>query len=450
MSRTDGAQTSMTPDYGISVSPYRRAWERIVEFEGEWSVSGPAVFAVIAIALLIYNHVLENVTDLAFWLGLALVAAVFTWMLQNHRRQSKSLEGYGWRDAVTSLPNRMKLQVDVADGLASSSDQRTLVLLELDGLVGYRDRYGFESGDGLLRDFASEMSGAVGQLGGAVYRIDGSEFCALVPGGSHQLGEIVAATSMYRGNGDDETPIDRSYGEVVLPDEAPNLDIAMQVAGQRLAARKQRRQRSAKRQSHDVLMAVLRARRPELRTHLRDVAFRSISIGRRLGFDNDQLDDIVFAAELQDIGLLTVPEAILEKQTQLSSIEFELIRGQPAAGAGIISAAPAMASVATLVRSSHEFFDGSGFPDGLAGEAIPLGSRVISISVAFAALTSSRPYRPARSPEEALAELRRCAGKQFDPRVVEALAEDIVGEVLQPDRETAAPSSVGSGRSEGN
>lgn len=449
---TENGQALMLSAAGPSASSYRRAWARIVRFERDWSAIGPAVFSVLAVALLIYNHVLQSVTDLVFWLGIALVAAVFTWMLQNHRRQSKSLEGYDRRDALTGLPNRLQLQVDVADVQASSQDQRTLVLLEVDGVAAYRDRFGFESGDQLLRDFAGEMSSAVEQLGGAAYRIDGSQFCALVPGGSHQLGEIVAAISVYGygGHGDDQTPINRSYGGVTLPDEAPSLDIAMQLAGQRLTARKQRRQRSAKRQAHDVLMAVLKARRPELRTHLRDVAFRSISIARRLGFDHDQLDDVVFAAELQDIGLLTVPEAVLEKESQLSKIEFELIHGHPAAGAGIISAAPAMASVATLVRSSHESFDGSGYPDGLAGDAIPLGSRVISVSVTFAALTAERPYRPARSPEDALAELRHFAGDQFDPRVVEALAEDIVGEVSPPGRGTAAPSSIGAGRSDGN
>lgn len=410
----------------------RRAWMRVVSFEREWSAAGPAIFAAIAVALLIYNHVQQNVTDLVFWLGLALIASVFAWMLQNHRRQSKAIEGRDRVDSVTGLPNRLQLRIDLGEILVSSQDRQTLVLLELDGVAAHRDRFGFESGDDLLRSLAREMESVVDQYSGTVYRIDGSKFCVLVPVGGHQLGEIVAAISAYIGNDDDETPIDRSYGEVTLPDEASDPVIAMQVAGQRLAAHKQRQRRSAKRQAHDVLMAVLSARRPELRAHLRAVAFRAISIGRRLDIGRDQLDDVVIAAELQDIGLLTVPEATLEKQTPLSSLESKLIRGHPAAGAGIISSAPALASAANLVRSSYEYFDGSGYPDGLAGEAIPLGSRIISVSVTFAALTSKRPYRPARSPEEALAELRRCAGSQFDPRVVEALAEDLAGEISSP------------------
>jgi two-component system, cell cycle response regulator len=95
------------------------------------------------------------------------------------------------------------------------------------------------------------------------------------------------------------------------------------------------------------------------------------------------------------------------------------------AGERIIGAAPGLAPVAALVRASSEHFDGSGFPDGIAGEAIPLGARIIAVAVTFAALTAPRPYRAALSTADALEELRRCAGTQFDPRAVEALAADL-------------------------
>ena len=105
-----------------------------------------------------------------------------------------------------------------------------------------------------------------------------------------------------------------------------------------------------------------------------------------------------------------------------------MVRSHTAEGARIVAAAPGLASVARLVRSSAEHFDGSGYPDGLAGESIPLGSRVIAVSVAFAAMTERRPYREPVGPGEALAELRRNSGSQFDPRVVEALAVDLAEE----------------------
>jgi two-component system, cell cycle response regulator len=105
-----------------------------------------------------------------------------------------------------------------------------------------------------------------------------------------------------------------------------------------------------------------------------------------------------------------------------------MVRSHTAEGARIAAAAPGLASVARLIRSSSEHFDGSGYPDGLAGDSIPLGARVIAVSVAFAAMTERRPRREPVSPGEALAELRRNSSSQFDPRVVEALAVDLVEE----------------------
>ena len=106
----------------------------------------------------------------------------------------------------------------------------------------------------------------------------------------------------------------------------------MQIAGQRLNAHNQRQHRSARRQAHAVLMAVLSARRPELRDHLRIVAYRAISLCRRLGLGREEIDDIALAAELQDVGLLAVPEAVLEKEGRLTEEEIALIRNRPVAG----------------------------------------------------------------------------------------------------------------------
>jgi HD-GYP domain-containing protein (c-di-GMP phosphodiesterase class II) len=399
-----------------------RAWRRAVRFERRWSAAGPTVFAVVAVALLLYNHFQRQVTDLVFWLGLALIGSVFMWMLQNNHRQSRL-------DAVTGVANRQQLHEDLVHTLSSSGDRRTLVLVELDGLAAYRDRFGFEAGDDLLRRFARELTNVADQLGGKAYRMEGGQFSALLPTSGRRLGEIVMAISVSTDNDDDETPIYRPHGEVTLPDDAADADLALKIAGERLAAHKQRQRRSAKRQAQDALAAVLSARRPELGEHLRSVAFRVIAVGRLLGLTQGQLDDVVSAAKLQNIGLLTMPDEILDKPTSLSESESELIRGHSSAGAQIISSAPALASVATLVRSSCEHYDGSGYPDGLSGDAIPLGSRIVAVCVAFTALTSTRAHRAARTPDEALAVLRGGAGAQFDPQVVEALAEDLADEV---------------------
>ena len=394
------------------------------------SAIGPTLFAVVAIALLVYDHLNQRVPALVFWLTLGLIVAIFTRTIDTLLKQSTVLEWHeesARSDQITGLENREKLKADIEFRIEIEAGNHVLVLFELEGLQAYNDRFGFAAGDALLRSFAVNLVSSVAPLGGTAYRSDGGRFAVFAPASGNQLGEMVlAATASLRGD-DSGISLGTTYGEVAIPGEAQDAELALRIAGQRLAAHKQRQHRSARRQAHAVLIAALSARRPDLRDHLRVVAYRAISLGRRLGMDREEIDDVALAAELQDVGLLAVPESVLEKGA-LDEVERAIVRSHTAEGARIVAAAPGLASVARLVRSSVEHFDGSGYPDGLAGESIPLGARVIAASVAFAAMTERRPYREPVGPGEALAELRRHSGSQFDPRVVEALAVDLAEE----------------------
>jgi two-component system cell cycle response regulator len=383
------------------------------------SVAGPTAFAVVAIALLIYDHLNRRVTELVFWLTLALIVAVFWRMIETLRRQSGALrtqERSALSDPVTGLDNRHKLEADLAWATTSGS-QWALVLVELDGMQVYSDRFGYAAGEELLRRAALGLLDAVVPLEGAAYRVDGARLAALAPCGARGGDELVLAATTPPREAEGESVLGRSYGEVVIPDEAADAETALQIAGQRLDGHRQRQQRSARRQAHAVLMAALSARRPELRDHLRGVTYRAISLARRLGAGVAEIDDIALASELQEVGLLALPESALREGAPLT-VE----------GERIVAAAPGLKEVAGLVRSSSERFDGSGHPDGLAGERIPLGSRIIAVSVAFAEMTARRPDRAGMAPGEALAELRRRAGTQLDPSIVEALAEELAEE----------------------
>jgi HD-GYP domain-containing protein (c-di-GMP phosphodiesterase class II) len=393
------------------------------------SAIGPTVFAVVAIALLVYDHLNQRVPALVFWLTLGLIVAVFARTLDTLLKQSTVLEWHeesARNDQIAGLEDREKLEADIAARVQSGS-AHVLVLFELDGLQAYSDRFGFAAGDDLRRGFAVNLVASVAPLGGTAYRSDGGRFAVLAPASDSQLGEMVLAATASLHDDGSRVSVGTTYGEAAIPDEAQEPALALRIAGQRLAAHKQRQHRSARRQAHAVLIAALSARRPDLRDHLRVVAYRSISLGRRLGIGREEIDDVALAAELQDVGLLAVPESVLEKE-RLDEIERAMVRSHTAEGARIVSAAPGLTSVARLVRSSAEHFDGSGYPDGLAGDAIPLGSRVIAVSVAFAAMTERRPYREPIGPGEALVELRRNSGSQFDPRIVEALAQDLAEE----------------------
>jgi HD-GYP domain-containing protein (c-di-GMP phosphodiesterase class II) len=174
-----------------------------------------------------------------------------------------------------------------------------------------------------------------------------------------------------------------------------------------------------------VLMQLLTEREPLLHEHVCDVGVLATALGRRFKLDSEQLDELRRAAELHDLGKLAIPDHVLYKPGPLSDSEWRLMRQHTIIGERILNAAPALRPVGRLVRSSHERWDGQGYPDRLAGEEIPLGSRIIAVCDAYDASVSDRAYDRARTPEEALAELRRNAGTQFDPCVVEMLCEHL-------------------------
>jgi HD-GYP domain-containing protein (c-di-GMP phosphodiesterase class II) len=169
----------------------------------------------------------------------------------------------------------------------------------------------------------------------------------------------------------------------------------------------------------DAFLEALAHREPALHAHLDGVAALAVQVGQSLRLSRTELDELTRAAQLHDLGKLAVPDEILNKPSALDAREWEFIHQHTIVGERILRASPTLRNAATIVRSSHERWDGTGYPDGLSGHDIPLASRIVAVCDAFEAMTSTRPYRAARSTDDALAELRRCAGSQFDPAIVE-------------------------------
>jgi two-component system, cell cycle response regulator len=180
---------------------------------------------------------------------------------------------------------------------------------------------------------------------------------------------------------------------------------------------------SAMREMCDLLLRVLDTQEPHLRGHSGEVAALAEAAALLVGMRPRDAETVRCAAELHDIGKLAIPDAILAKPSRLTEPEWALMRRHTILGERMLSGTPALREVARLVRSSHERWDGRGYPDRLAGEAIPLGARIICACDAFDAMISQRPYHEPRPRWQAMAELERCAGSQFDPAVVGALAE---------------------------
>jgi HD-GYP domain-containing protein (c-di-GMP phosphodiesterase class II) len=156
--------------------------------------------------------------------------------------------------------------------------------------------------------------------------------------------------------------------------------------------------------------------------HSRDVVDLSRSTAALLGLRPPQRRAVEFVAMLHDVGKIFVPKAILNKPGELDPLQWQVIRRHTVEGERVLKqVGGALARIARYVRATHEHYDGHGYPDGLAGESIPIEARIVSVCDAYSAMTTNRPYRPAMPFDEALSELHRCAGTQFDPEVVNAL-----------------------------
>ena len=378
----------------------------------------PATFGIVGLLVLVYDH-FRPVHLLALALATACVAAVIARMsliFQQNLRMLRSSRIEATTDALTGLGNRRKLLADLA---AVQKTQATLVLLDLDGFKVYNDTYGHPAGDALLARLGRRLATSA-RDGVAAYRLGGDEFCVLAGDADRALEHALAASEALCEHGDG-FDITSSYGIAQMPAEARDPGEALRVADQRMYTQKHGRESSAGRQSKNVLLSALVERNPGLVHHLTDVAELAVDVARLLELPEHEIEQVRHAAELHDVGKVAIPDAILQKQGPLTDEEWRFVHEHTLIGARIISAAPALTHVAKLVRSSHERWDGTGYPDRLTANQIPIGSRIVSACDALAAMVTNRPYREAVDLPQALEELQRCAGTQFDPTVVTAL-----------------------------
>ena len=351
-------------------------------------------------------------------------AALVAWRLNENVRDrmlaaQALLEDAAMIDSLTGLANRRRLMADLS---AMDGEPAMLALFDLDGFKAYNDTFGHSAGDSLLTRLGNRLEAAAHEPARA-YRLGGDEFCVLAPLLALDAEKLLAAADDALREHGEGFDISASYGAAMLPEEAASSEEALQLADRRMYAQKMGGRASAGRQVSDALLRALEERHPDLGEHLDGVAQLSEAVAIQLGMDEHDTQCVRQAAELHDVGKVAIPDAILLKPGPLTPDERAFIERHTVIGERIVCAAPALMSVGGLVRSSHERADGTGYPDQMPGDDIPLGSRIIGVCDAFDAMVTPRPYRlNPKTDDEALAELRRCAGSQFDARVVEAFA----------------------------
>jgi diguanylate cyclase (GGDEF)-like protein/putative nucleotidyltransferase with HDIG domain len=350
------------------------------------------------------------------------------------------LETAPLRDPLTGLPtlHAFDRHLDAAVGRARRhGDKLSLAAVDIDAFRGINARYGRETGDEVLKTVASRLL-SLAPAGDLVTRSSADEFLVLLP----ERGALESAEQFVRLQKDlEEVRVGRldcvsasiGLAEYKLPMTADELIAA---AGERL--RRARLNGGGRTESQPVsldrvlpsdtiagLAEALLERDRYTGEHSEHVAEMAAAVARALGLDEREAERVRGAALLHDIGKVGIPDDILRKGTDLTEPEWRTMREHPIIGERIVRTIPGLGPVARIIRHEHERWDGSGYPDGLSGEEIPIGARIIQACDAYHAMTSDRPYRKALPHADAVRELASGAGTQFDPQITEILISQL-------------------------
>ena len=373
-------------------------------------------------------------------------------MLNTHLEQRAAM------DALTGLPNHRKVVEELDKALEharTTGSSCAVVFMDVDSFKTINDRYGHLTGDTVLCNFATLVKSGL-RVGDWVGRWGGEEFVAILPD-TDPLEALNLAEGIRKrierhvlaGNG--EINVTCSLGVASYPQDGSEREDLIMGADNAMYAAK-RLGRNQTRAAHeplvqamsaleptpatvekeemlvvvDAFLALLEARDPGTSQHVRRVATLALKLALALGLSGSEAHLVSLGGLLHDLGKIAVPDAILGKHAQLDKAERAAMLQHPLTGAAILQPIPVLRDVAPIVRAHHEQMDGSGYPDGLQGEEIPLGARIVAVADAYDAMTNERVYHSALPSAEALRILRMGAGSQFDPRVVETLAQLLV------------------------
>jgi putative nucleotidyltransferase with HDIG domain len=297
---------------------------------------------------------------------------------------------------------------------------------------------GHAAGDELLCWVVDGLDRAVRPMD-SVGRLGGDEFAILAPGAGESGAERIATRARKMLS----ERVAVSTGTAAFPAHGLDHDELQRHADRELYANKHGDDVHFTAGRRELTWAATLARAVDARMatpieHSTIVARYAAGIAQKLGWTGADLAHLRIAAMLHDIGKVVLPDRILQKPDSLDDFEYEEVKRHPEEGAELINRVEGMGQIAEWVRHSHEHYDGSGYPSGLAGETIPLASRILLVADAYDAITSDRPYRSAQSQAEALEELRRHSGRQFDPCCVDALEKFLVDSGLPFEVEEAA------------
>ncbi len=339
--------------------------------------------------------------------------------ITNRKVIEEEIRYMSFHDSLTGLYNRAYFEEELNRLDTPRQLPLSIIVGDVNGLKLMNDAFGHEAGDRLIKAAASILKGTC-RTDDITSRIGGDEFAIILPKTSEEDALEIASRIRDKSKGMIYEPLNVSIavGVATRTTLDEGIRTTFKLADDRMYKNKLVESKSLKSSIIASLKKTLQERTSEMGEHSERLKDLSLRLAKRLGFTASQLDDIELLALLHDIGKIAVPDKILNKPAPLTDEEWGIMKQHTEVGYRIASTTPELSNIAEFILCHHEWMDGTGYPQGLRGESIPIISRAIAVVDAYDAMISSRTYRHARSRDEALDELQRFAGIQFDGPIV--------------------------------
>lgn len=340
--------------------------------------------------------------------------------ITSQKKIESNLRHLSYTDSLTGLHNRAYFNKKINELIENECFPIGIIMGDVNGLKIVNDTFGHIEGDNLIISMAEKLK-EIYTNSDLIFRLGGDEFVLLLPNfNEDEYSDLIEKlNSINDSNYNTKFNLSMSIGSSIINDKNDDLDTALNDAENKLYRQKLLVGKSVRSSILSTLIKTLQVKNIESAEHTERVIKYSLAVGKKLNLDIETLEELGLVAKLHDIGKIGIPDDILLKPSKLTYDEFEIIKTHSEKGYRLIMTIPELSHIARGILTHHERYDGSGYPLGLSKNEIPLVSRIVSVVDAYDSMVNNGIYRKVKSKSEAIAELKKFAGSQFDPKIVD-------------------------------